>query len=84
MKWIEDRHAALHEYWGDPRHDPSRARPDAPWPLRWFGEEGYDGIMLYVVHSEEDVERVRQLFPEAEVEAAFADGLPRSVDDSDE
>ena len=38
----------------------------APWPLCWIGETGYWGIALPRGTSEDEVVRVRGLFPEAE------------------
>jgi hypothetical protein len=42
-------------------------RPMAPWPLRWFGEEGYALIVVPMYTSDDEIERLRKLFPEAEV-----------------
>ena len=44
----------------------------APWPLCWMGETGYWGIALPTGTSEDEVVRVRGLFPEAEQIAATA------------
>ena len=64
---------------GDPR-----SRPDAPWPLRWLGEEGYDGVLIEIPDpSEQEVERVRRLFPEAHAESPFL-VPPASVDEESE
>jgi hypothetical protein len=43
----------------------------APWPLRWLGEVGYFGIALEKGASEDEVARVRGLFPEAEMVVVY-------------
>jgi hypothetical protein len=40
-------------------------RPKAPWPVRWFGEEGYWGIVAGDTASDEEIANLKQLFPEA-------------------
>jgi len=69
MKWIHDRHAVLGGDGSDRGGfgDPAKA-PDAPWPLRWFGETGCYGIAVPQGTSKEEMERVKRLFPEAKVE----------------
>ena len=42
-------------------------RPEAPWPLRWFGEQGYWGINSGDTASDDEVANLKRLFPEAEV-----------------
>jgi hypothetical protein len=43
-----------------------REYASAPWPLRWMGEPGYAGILLGKGASENEVARVRGLFPETD------------------
>jgi hypothetical protein len=50
--------------------DPIRCvgpRPFAPWPLRWFGEEGYGMIILDLGTPTEESARMIKLFPESSV-----------------
>jgi hypothetical protein len=42
-----------------------RERPAAPWPLCWFGEEGYALMVLPANIPHDEIERLRKLFPEA-------------------
>jgi hypothetical protein len=39
--------------------------PPAPWPLRWFGEEGYSEIIVPQRTTADEIERLSSLFPEA-------------------
>jgi hypothetical protein len=43
----------------------TRERPVAPWPLCWFGEEGYALMVLPEKTPHDEIERLRKLFPEA-------------------
>ncbi len=40
----------------------------APWPLRWLGEAAYSNILLKMGTSEDELARVRRIFPDARVE----------------
>lgn len=40
----------------------------APWPLRWLGEAGYSNILLEMGATDDELFRVRRLFPETGVE----------------
>ena len=40
---------------------------EAPWPLRWFGEVGYRGIIVPGDTPADEIDRLRRLFPEASV-----------------
>jgi hypothetical protein len=77
VKWIRDRDDVLRSRGAIQGSE----RPAAPWPLRWFGEGGYAGITISQKDSEEQIERLRQLFPEATVDYSADDGfrgLPNS------
>ena len=39
----------------------------APWPLRWFGEDGYGGIVVPDNTPADEIARLKRLFPEAAV-----------------
>ena len=41
--------------------------PSAPWPLRWLGERGYAAVEVSVTAPDDEVERLKKLFPEAEI-----------------
>ena len=41
--------------------------PQAPWPLRWFGEDGYSEILVPQGTSAGEIERLASLFPEASI-----------------
>jgi hypothetical protein len=41
--------------------------PSAPWPLNWFGEQGYWMISVPEDAPDEAITSIRQLFPEAEI-----------------
>jgi hypothetical protein len=47
---------------------PTRVACDAPWPLEWFGEPGCNALQISPSVPESEVERIRRLFPEAEIE----------------
>ncbi len=40
-------------------------RPEAPWPLRWFGEEAYLGINAGDNACDDEIANLKRLFPEA-------------------
>jgi hypothetical protein len=40
----------------------------SPWPLEWFGEPGCVTVAIAPSLPESEVERIRKLFPEAEIE----------------
>jgi hypothetical protein len=40
---------------------------EAPWPLRWFGEDGYKAIVVPDNTPAEEKVRLERLFPEASV-----------------
>ena len=42
-------------------------RPDAPWPLGWLGEVGLSGIWVPLATSDEKIDQLKRLFPEAEI-----------------
>jgi hypothetical protein len=46
---------------------PMGSRPKSPWPLRWFGEEGYWGINAGETASDGEIANLKRLFPEAVV-----------------
>jgi hypothetical protein len=46
---------------------------EAPWPLEWLGEYGRHSLLVFPSLSEDEVERIRELFPEAEIEVMSAD-----------
>ena len=52
------------------------SQPPAPWPLRWFGEEGHSILVFHLPESDPELARIRKLFPEAEV-TAQSDGRVR-------
>jgi hypothetical protein len=45
----------------------SLSRRRAPWPLRWFGEEGFAAIYVNDNESDDEIENLKRLFPEAEI-----------------
>jgi hypothetical protein len=65
LKFMRERHeaAASHQEvfsWVIPA-----IRPEAPWPLRWFGEEAYLGIDAGNTASDDEIANLKLLFPEA-------------------
>jgi hypothetical protein len=44
--------------------------PQAPWPLRLFGEDGYAQIIVPHPASDDEIRRLEYLFPEATIERA--------------
>jgi hypothetical protein len=42
--------------------------PEAPWPLRWFGEDGYSEIIVPQRTTADEIERLASLFPEASIQ----------------
>ncbi|HEV3415637.1 MAG TPA: hypothetical protein VG056_02440, partial [Pirellulales bacterium] len=40
---------------------------EAPWPLRWFGEDGYKGVVVPDNTAADEIVRLERLFPEASV-----------------
>ena len=40
---------------------------EAPWPLRWFGEDGYKAILVPYNTPADEIVRLEGLFPEASV-----------------
>jgi hypothetical protein len=44
-----------------------RPQPAPPFPLNWFGEIGYGNVFLTDEAASDEVERIRKLFPEADV-----------------
>jgi hypothetical protein len=77
VEFAKERHRAVeshHTEKGSPLpngpNDPLQftgSRPRAPWPLRWFGEEGYGAIMLDAYPTGDEVARIVGLFPEASI-----------------
>ena len=41
--------------------------PQAPWPLRWFGEDGYSMIVVPQRTTSDEIDRLASLFPEATI-----------------
>ena len=76
FNWIRQRHAAL-VFEG--RAEASMVTPNgpktviitsqAPWPLNWMGEPGHTALIVGGRTEPEEVERIRKLFPEADVDA---------------
>jgi hypothetical protein len=50
---------------GAPMLIPTDPRP-APWPLSWFGEQGY--VELLLAQGKSEAELARALFPEARID----------------
>jgi hypothetical protein len=46
-----------------------------PWPLGWFGERGYVYLGVDASYGEQEIERIRKLFPEAQVESIPSDQI---------
>ena len=42
--------------------------PQAPWPLRWFGEDGFSMIVVPQRTTADEIERLASLFPEATIQ----------------
>lgn len=40
---------------------------EAPWPLRWFGEDGYKAIRVPYNTPADEIARLERLFPEASI-----------------
>ena len=80
INWIRQRHIVVGDtqvqtaryylgVWIDSKTRQSHSRriySVAPWPLNWLGEPGYWGVALKQGTSDDEVARVRRLFPEAE------------------
>lgn len=68
--WIRQRHAAIEQYnlayW-------TRERVPSPGLLWLFGEAGYPRLVVSIKQNgdKSEVRRIEQLFPEADVEAAY-------------
>jgi hypothetical protein len=72
LNWIRQRHDvfASHRVYEIKRKIILSAEPGMilpPWSLRVFGETGQDGMMFDLAESDPELERIRRLFPEAEV-----------------
>ena len=80
MNWVRQRRQVIADpqvqtwryfvavtlYGNPPREHRERVYSTAPWPLNWLGEPGYWGVVLAPGTSDQEIERVRRLFPEAE------------------
>lgn len=71
LKWIRDRDAALKAVFTSPGYWPQQLKP-APWSIRILGARGYASLMVPVRFRpqediEDDLSRLRPLFPEATV-----------------
>ncbi len=84
LNWIRERREALSHNWHtSPRYGLGftfSGNVDAPLTLRVFGEVGAKRIYLPDDTADEEIERIRRLFPECRVvlpaEPAAQDGLP--------
>ena len=94
LNWIGERHSlidASQQTGVDPEYEtitqplgfpalPVRVETkDAPWPLRWLGERGVYTLNIRDDMPKAEVERIRALFPEAEI-----DRVPKDYFDGDE
>jgi hypothetical protein len=64
VNWIRERDKAKVGFGYLSDHG-TRIPCHAPWPLNWLGEEGHNFIMIPDFHSEEEIDRIKALFPEA-------------------
>lgn len=65
VNWIRERDRAKVGF-GYLEHHGIRRPCHAPWPLNWLGEEGHGLIIIPDFHSEEEIDRIKALFPEAQ------------------
>ena len=64
MKWIYDRHKALHYL---VERYPIDRSSTAPWRIRMFGEAGRPYLVLKSSATDRDFRYVQSLFPEADL-----------------
>jgi hypothetical protein len=82
LRWIDDRREIVATYLVSqvrPVHPGSAGwpalvsdRPPAPWPLGWFGEQGFGLVLLGNDTPAHEYKRIKMLFPEATVSRAVA------------
>ena len=65
LSWIRQRRAFTYTHRTFAGYAP---RPNAPWPLRLFGEEGFLFVFAQKSTAHTEMERARRLFPESKVE----------------
>ena len=82
LNWIRERHNAPVLAGISTAIEATPAGPkevtiehDPPWPLAWFGERGYSALAVDESYGEQEIERIRKLFPEADVEPIPSDDI---------
>jgi hypothetical protein len=75
LNWIQQREAVASEHQmvaqmlnlAGGKFSYALPRPNAPWPLRWMGADGYAAVIVEAGVPEFEITRIQTLFAEATV-----------------
>jgi hypothetical protein len=69
LKWNSDRHEVRSRYQLlRVENNDGTVGPHAPWPLGWLGEWGFHEVNVPESTPESEIERLKAIFPEAQVQ----------------